>query len=303
VSYFHFVFGLPAALGPIALQNKKVVYDVLLKAAAEALITIAEDPEYLGARIGITAVLHTWGEDLQHHPHAHCIVPSGGISPDRKRWVTWKPIFDRSTRALSAAFRRLALNRLAAAFDSGKLQFFGDLVSQKEPKAFAAALASLHTADWRVYAKEAFGGPKQALAYLSQFTHRVAITNNRLIDLDDTHVSFQSYSEGNSQAGRVVRLAVDEFIRRFLLHVLPAGFQRIRHIGFLANGRRAKNLALCRSLLHGQAGSPDADHGHKGSSALNYSPSPCPCCGGHMMIIETFEGSSRPHHVRKLDGL
>jgi hypothetical protein len=253
VPYLHFVFKLPAELGPIALQNKKVVYDMVLKSAAEALITIAKDPKYLGARIGITGILHTWGRNLQHHPHAHLIVPSGGISSDGKRWIICKPIFGRSARHLSAAFRRLVLKRLSAAFDSGKLQFFADLVTLKEPKAFAAALAPLHTADWPVYAKEAFGGPKQALAYLSQFTHRVAITNNRLVDLDDTHVAFHSNGEANGQAGRVVRLAVDEFIRRFLLHVLPAGFQRIRHFGFLANGRRAENRRSPLGSLGGLA--------------------------------------------------
>jgi Putative transposase/Transposase zinc-binding domain len=307
VPYVHLVFRLPAGLGPIALQNKALVYGLLLKAAAETLITIAADRNHLGAKIGVLAVLHTWGSQLQHHPHAHCIVPAGGISPDGKSWVAGKPGFLRPSRLLSDLFRRLFLEGLTAAFDAGKLQFCTELVGLNEPEAFAAALARVSTTAWTVYAKKPFGGPKKTFAYLARYTHRVAITNSRLIELVDTHVSFRrsDYRESDGHGSRGVRLKIAEFIRRFLLHILPDGFQRIRYYGFLANSRRAEKLAVCRSLLDAPSASTDRniDDG-KDPGAPDQQPPPCPCCGGRMKIIETFDGSlSRPYHVRRLDAL
>src|ERR1700680_3155407 len=245
VPYFHLVFRLPAAIGAMAYQNKAKVYGLLLKAAAETL-TIAADRKHLGADIGVTAVLHTWGRQLQYHPHAHLLVPGGGISPDGKSWVACKPGFLRSGRHLSDLFRRLFLEGLTAAFDAGELQFFRDLVGLNEAKAFAAALAPLCTAEWRGYAKKPFAGPQQVLAYLARYTHRVAIANSRLLDLDETHVSFhwKDYRESGDHQSKVMRITIAEFIRRFLLHVLPNGFHRIRSYGLLANGPRADKVAL-----------------------------------------------------------
>jgi hypothetical protein len=307
VPYFHLVFTLPAALGPIALQNKALVYGLLLKAAAETLITVAGDRNHLGARIGVTAVLHTWGQQVQHHPHVHCIVPGGGISPDGKRWVACKPGFLRRGRLLSDHFRRMFLDGLTAAFDAGELEFFTDLVGLNERKAFAAALVPLRATEWEVYAKKALGGPKQVLAYLARYAHRVAITNHRLVDLDETHVTFRSKDarESGGQNSKVLRLEIAEFIRRFLLHVLPDGFQRIRHYGFLANSHRAEKLALCRRLLDVPLASTDRkSDDDKDVSAPDQGQPPCTHCGGRMRILKTFEGSlSRPYHVRKLDGL
>src|ERR1700682_1036476 len=250
VPYMHLVFKLPAAIGAMAYQNKAKVYGLLLKAAAETLLAIAADRKHLGADIGVTAVLHTWGLNLHHHPHAHCIVPGGGISPDGKRWIACKPGFF-PPEELSRLFRRLFLEGLTAAFDAGELQFFTDLVSLNEAKAFAAALAPLRTTEWLAYAKQPFAGPKQVLAYLARYTHRVAIANSRLLDLDETHVSFRwkDYRESGHHKSKVMRLEVGEFMRRFLLHVLPDGFHRIRHYGLFANGHRANKLALCRTLL------------------------------------------------------
>jgi hypothetical protein len=306
VPYFHVVFTLPTALGAIAYQNKVKVYGLLLKAAAETLTTIAADRKQLGADIGVTAVLHTWGQNLQHHPHAHCIVPGGGISPDGKRWIACKRgLF--VPDVLSRLFRRLFLEGLTAAFDAGELQFFTDLVGLNDPKAFAATLALLRTTEWRVYAKKPFAGPKQVLAYLVPYTHRVAITNSRLLDLDQTHVSFRwkDYRASGGDQSKVMRIEIAEFIRRFLLHVLPNGFHRIRHYGLLANGHRADKLALCRSLLDvppapiNRNNNDDTD-----PVAPNREPPPCPCCGGRMKTTESFNGPlSRPYHVRRLDAL
>jgi hypothetical protein len=307
VPYFHLVFRLPAALGPIALQNKAVVYGLLLKAAAETLITITGDRKHLGAKIGVTAVLHTWGQRLQHHPHAHCIVPAGGISPDGKRWIACKPGFLHPERLLSDVFRRLFLDGLTAAFDAGELEFFTELVSLNEQKAFAAALAPLRTREWEVYSKKILDGPKKLLGYLARYAHRVAITNHHLVDLDETHVAFRSKGdkERSVQDSKVVRLEIGEFIRRFLLHVLPDGFQRIRHYGFLANSRRADKLALCRGLLDVPLAPTERDNDDdRDPGALDQEQPPCPCCGGLMRVIETFDGSlSRRYQVRRLDAL
>jgi len=306
VPYIHLVFKLPTAIGAMAYQNKAKVYGLLLKAGAETLTTIAADRKHLGADIGVTAVLHTWGRQLQYHPHAHLVVPGGGISPDGKRWIACKPGFF-PPEELSRLFRRLFLEGLTAAFDAGELQFFRDLVGLNEAKAFAAALAPLRTAEWLVYAEKPFAGPEQVLAYLARYTHRVAIANSRLLDLDETHVTFRwkDYRESGDHQSKVMRITIAEFIRRFLLHVLPNGFHRIRSYGLLANGHRADKLALCRSLLGVPSAPMDRNNDDDNDpSAPNHEPPPCPCCGGRMKIIETFNGPrSRPYHVRRLDAL
>jgi putative transposase/transposase-like zinc-binding protein len=301
VPYFHLVFKLPTALGRIAYQNKATVYGLLLKAAAETLTVIAADPKYLGADIGITAVLHTWGENLHHHPHAHCIVPGGGISPDGKRWVPCKPRF-LPPRVLSRLCRRLVLEGLAAAFDAGQLHFFTGLSGLNDKAAFAAALAPLRRTNWVVYAKQTFAGPKQVLAYLARYTHRVAISNDRLLGVNGSHVSIRCKDSGGRKRN-VMTLRTGEFIRRFLLHVLPDGFHRIRNYGLLANGHRAEKLALCRKLLDVPSTPADrtSDDDDDPDAPDDKRP-PCPCCGGRMQIIESFKGPLvRRFHVRRLD--
>src|SRR5271165_4874138 len=232
------------------------------QAMAETLITIAADTKHLGARIGLTAVLHTWGSALTHHPHVHIIVPGGGISPDGQRWVSCRPGFFLPVRVLSRLFRRLFLEKLVAAHDAGRLQFFGDHAPLAEPAAFAAYLAPLRKAEWVVYARRPFGGPQAVLAYLSRYTHRVAIANSRLISCDRSSVTFKwkDYRAEQQQRGKVMTLAVDEFIRRFLIHVLPSGFHRIRHYGLFANGGRAENIARARQLLHVPEPARQPDH-------------------------------------------
>jgi hypothetical protein len=307
VPYFHVVFTLPAAIGAIAYQNKAKVYGLLFKAAAETLTTIAADPKHLGAEIGLTAVLHTWGQSLDHHPHVHCIAPGGGVSPDGVRWVRCRPGFFLPVRVLSRLFRRLFLEGLMAAFDAGELQFFTDLAALNGREAFQAHLALLRTQEWVVFAKRPFAGPKQVLAYLARYTHRVAIGNSRLLELTDEHVSFRwkDYRATGLQQNKVMKLAAGEFMRRFLLHVLPDGFHRIRHYGLFANGHRADKLALCRTLLDVPPQANEYDEHHQETEpASPFEPPPCPCCGGRIKIIETFDGPySRPYHVRRLDGL
>jgi hypothetical protein len=307
VPYFHVVFTLPAAIGAIAYQNKAKVYGLLFKAAAETLTAIAADPKHLGADIGLTAVLHTWGQSLDHHPHVHCIVPGGGISPDGARWVQCRPGFFLPVRVLSRLFRRLFLEGLTAAFDAGELQFFTNLIALNDRAAFQAHLAPLRTQDWVVFAKRPFAGPKQVLAYLARYTHRVAIGNSRLLELTDEHVSFRwkDYRENGDHKSKVMKLAVGEFMRRFLLHVLPDGFHRIRHYGLFANGHRADKLTLCRTLLAVSSARSDCDsRGQNDRSASLFKPPPCPCCGGRMRTIETFDGPySRPYPARRPDGL
>jgi len=296
VPYFHVVFSLPAEIRPIAYQNKEKVYGILLKTMAETLTTIAADPKHLGAKIGITAVLHTWGQNLDHHPHVHCIVPAGGISSDAKRWVPCRPGFFLPVRVLSRLFRRLFLSALEAAFAAGEIQFFSDLTTLKEPKAFKAYLAPLRTSEWVVYAKRPFAGPSQVLAYLARYTHRVAIANSRLLSLSDGKVGFRwkDYRDGKI---KVMTLEAGEFIRRFLLHVLPDGFHRIRHYGLFANGSRAENIARARELLSTPA---PQDQATDANGAVADEPStlshPCPCCGGRMIIIETFERGTSPRN-------
>jgi putative transposase/transposase-like zinc-binding protein len=307
VPYFHVVFTLPAALGAIAYQNKAKVYGLLFTAAAATLTTIASDPKHLGADIGLTAVLHTWGQNLQHHPHVHCIVPGGGLSPDRERWIACRSGFFLPVRVLSRLFRRLFLQGLEAMHAAGELQFFADLSKLENANAWQAYLAPLRNSEWVVYAKKPFAGPKQVLAYLARYTHRVAISNSRLLDLDESHVRFhwKDYRANGRCRSKVMRLDVGEFMRRFLLHVLPTGFHRIRHYGLFANGQRADNLDRCRQALNVPSAPTDRTNtDDNGSTTSNYEPPPCPCCGGPMIVIDRFDGPlSRPYHVRRLDGL
>ena len=299
VPYFHVVYTLPAAIRDIAYQNKAVIYDLLFKASAETLITIAADPQRLGARIGITAVLHTWGSALIHHPHVHMIVPGGGFSLDGQRWVSCRPRFLLPVPVLSRLFRRLFLQKLVAAHQAGELQFFGEHTALTERKAFAAYLAPLRNSKWVVYSKRPFGGPKQVLRYLARYTHRVAISNRRLIACDDKGVTFKwkDYRIEGPERYKLMTLPINEFIRRFLIHVLPAGFHRIRHYGLLAGSKRADNIARARQLLAVpmlpieaiKAASANADEPQT-------SEHPCPCCGGRMIIIETFQRGCSPRY-------
>jgi hypothetical protein len=303
VPYYHVVFTLPAAVGAIAYQNKAKVYALLFAAAAESLTAIAADPRHLGAQIGVTAVLHTWGQNLDHHPHVHCIVPGGGVSPDGNRWVACRPGFFLPVRVLSRLFRRLFVQGLEALHAAGELQFFNDLASLKDTKAFRAYLAPLRKREWVVYAKRPFAGPSQVLAYLTRYTHRVAIGNSRLLSLSDDKVRFRWKDYRQDGKSKVMTLEAGEFIRRFLLHVLPDGFHRIRHYGLFANSHRADKLVLCRKLLDAPvvstSGNSDADSDDLSSES---NPPPCPCCGGRMKIIETFDGPlSRPSHARRFD--
>ncbi len=251
VGYFHVVFTVPAEVDDIAFHNKVVVYDLLFKAASEAMMTIAADPRHLGARIGITAVLHTWGSALTHHPHIHMIVPGGGLSGDGTRWVSSRPAFLLPVRVLSKLFRRLFLTRLIGLHEGKHLQFFGEQAGLIERRAFLRHLAPVRKKSWVVYAKPPFAGPEAVLAYLSRYMHRVAVSNRRLISLDESGVTFhyKDYRRASTDRRRTMTLAADEFIRRFLLHVLPKGFHRIRHYGLLANAGRKANVARARGLL------------------------------------------------------
>ena len=249
VEYFHVVFTLPEEIAALAYQNKEVIYGLLFRAAAETLRTIAADPKHLGAEIGFLAVLHTWGQNLLFHPHLHCVVPGGGIAPDGQHWIACRPAFFLPVRVLSCLFRRLFLDDLQTAFDHGQLQFFSSLQRLRDPKAFAQYLAPLRKSEWVVYAKPPFGGPEQVLNYLGRYTHRVAISNHRLLDIDHGKVSFRYKDYRHQARQKTLTLEADEFIRRFLLHVLPEGFQRLRHYGFLSHRYRSAKLALCRRLL------------------------------------------------------
>jgi len=305
VPYFHVVFSLPAQIADIAYHNKAAIYDILFKASAETLITIAADPKHLGARIGVLSVLHTWGSALIYHPHVHMIVPGGGISLDGTRWVTCRPNFFLPVRVLSRLFRRLVLEKLAAAHKAGALQFFGKHAALTHAPAFAAYLAPLRNSEWVVYSKRPFGGPAEVLRYLARYTHRVAISNRRLVALDDKGVTFKwkDYRlEGRERYG-VMTLDTDEFIRRFLMHVLPQGFHRIRYYGLLTNPTRADNIARIRGLLAVPLIPIDAIKAattKASASAQSEEPKTpehaCPCCGGRMRIIETFLRGQQPKH-------
>ena len=294
VEYFHVVFTLPAQIAAIAFQNKAVVYALLFEAAWQTLKVIAGDPRHLGAGVGATMVLHTWGQTMTHHPHVHCIVPGGGLAPDGKAWITCRRGFFLPVRVLSRLFRRLFLDKLCAAHKAGRLQFFNALGVLADTKTFAATIAPLRRAEWIVYAKKPFAGPEQVLAYLSRYTHRIAISNRRLVGLDDTHVAFtwRDYAHGSTK--KIMRLDAHEFIRRFLLHVLPDAFQRIRHYGFLANGQRKAKLAVIRRLLAVAApATPDRPGEAAQDSESPETTTPCPCCGGAMTIIEVMPGPRR----------
>jgi len=301
VDYYHLVFTLPAPISDIAYQNKAVIYGILLKAAAETTIIIAADPRHLGARIGLTAVLHTWGSAMIHHPHVHMIVPGGGLSPDGKQWISCRPGFFLSVRVLSRLFRRLFLEKLAAAHKAGRLHLFSNHAKLAEHDAFAAYLAPLRKIEWVVYAKRPFAGPEAVLAYLSRYTHRIAISNSRLISCDGRDVTFKykDYRANDRERQKLMTLATDEFIRRFLLHILPHGFHRIRHYGLFANSRRAGNIELARDLLAPQSHGPPVNNP---SSQVSVDDSadepclayPCPACGGAMVIIERFEAGAQP---------
>jgi hypothetical protein len=293
VEYFHVVFTLPAPVAAIAFQNKAVVYALLFEVAAETLKTIAADPQHLGAEIGATMVLHTWGQTLTHHPHVHCIVPGGGLSPDGHTWIACRPGFLLPVRVLSRHYRRLFLEKLAAAHRAGKLRFFNDLIPLADAKAFAAYLAPVRRIEWIVYAKKPFAGPEQVLAYLSRYTHRIAISNRRLVGVDDSHVAFSWRDYAHGSARKIMRLGAHEFLRRFLLHVLPDGFQRIRHIGFLANAHRRAKLAAIRKLLAVAASAPTAPPTDASTVEAADTTIPCPCCGGPMVIIEVLPGPGR----------
>ena len=291
VAYYHVVFTLPAAVAEIAFHNKAAVYDLLFRAAAETLTTIAADPKHLGARVGCTAVLHTWGSALTHHPHVHVIVPGGGLSTDGSRWVACRPGFFLPVRVLSRLFRRLFLEGLAALHAASRLVFFGNLATLAKKPAFDAALAPLRRCEWVVYAKRPFAGPEAVLAYLARYTHRVAISNSRLLALDDAGVTFRwkDYRVKGRDRQKTMMLDAGEFIRRFLMHVLPGGFHRIRHYGLFASAARARNIARIRSLLT----PPAADRAPPGASAEELKPAfepRCSCCGGRMIVVETFEG-------------
>ena len=283
VPYYHVVFTLPAAIADIAYQNKAVIYDLLFKISAETMLTIAADPKHLGARIGITSVLHSWGSALTHHPHVHMIVPGGGISPDGQRWVSCRPGFFLPVRVLSRLFRRLFLQKLLAVHRTGHLKFFGGHTALADAKAFAAYLAPFRRAEWVIYAKRPFGGPQAVLAYLSRYTHRVAIANSRLIACDRTGVTFRwkDYRADGHERQKVMTLATGEFIRRFLSHVLPQGFHRIRHYGLLANTSRVDNIARARQLLAVPQPRNDATSaGSTDASEQQTLSHPSPCCGG-----------------------
>jgi hypothetical protein len=290
VGYFHVVFTLPAEIADIAFHNKALVYDLLFKAASRTMWTIAADPKHLGARIGITAVLHTWGSAMTHHPHIHMIVPGGGLTP-AGQWISSRPAFLLPVRVLGALFRRLFLTRLLELHGAGKLVFFGKLADLSDRRVFLRHLAPVRRKRWVVYAKAPFAGPQAVLSYLSRYTHRVAISNSRLIAFDQTSVTFRykNYRCSGADRQQVMTIAANEFIRRFLLHVLPRGFHRIRHYGLLAGSARKANIACARGLLNA---APPSDH------ATAEDPSdvrpPCPCCGGRMIVTEIFKRWRQP---------
>jgi hypothetical protein len=298
VPYFHVVFTVPAQVADIAFHNKEVVYGILFRASAEALRNVADDSRYLGAEVGAIAVLHTWGQSLHHHPHVHCIVPGGGISSDRTKWVACRPGFFLPVRVLSRRFRDLFVHHLRAAFADGELRFPGMLADLADPGAFAARLDTLDQIEWVVYAKPPFGGPEQVLGYLGRYTHRVAIANSRLVGLEDGKVSFTWKDYRQDGSTKTMTLEADEFIRRFLQHTIPDGFHRIRHIGFLANCHRAGKLGLCRQLLAVPPAPPDDAPPQRWQDRLleltGQDVEVCPCCGGRMVTCGILKPQPPP---------
>jgi hypothetical protein len=299
VRYFHLVFTLPKQIADIAHQNKREIYNLLMRASADTVIKIAADPKHLGAKVGVTSVLHTWGSAMTHHPHVHMIVPGGGLSRDGSKWISSRKNFFLSVRVLSRLYRRLILEGLAKLHKAGKLHFFGELTKLDDRTAFDALLKPLRQIDWVVYAKEPFAGPKAVLAYLSRYTHRIAISNSRLIRFDAHSVTFRvkDYRLKGAGCHTTMTLATSEFIRRFLVHVLPRGQHRIRHYGFYGNGNRAANIARIRQLL----GANISDQGRADDNGLGDTDKPprtlalpCPCCGGQLVIINTIAPAQHP---------
>jgi hypothetical protein len=303
VPYFHVVFTLPPRIGAIAFQNRAVIYDLLFKASSETLLTIAADPKRLGVKIGFTSVLHTWGSAMTHHPHVHMIVPGGGISADGQQWISSSEDFLLPVPVLTKMFRGKMLAMLKAAHDAGRLQFFGPHAGLADKAAFKAWLEPLYTTNWHIHAKRPFAGPEQVLAYLARYTHRVAISNSRLraVDARGVTFTFKDYRVEGPGRYKTMTLPVPEFIRRFMLHVLPKGFHRIRHYGLLASsGAKVATIARARELIavatppkpaqtmRQPAGNPAA--------TTDKPAHPCPCCGAVMLIIETFEAGHTPRH-------
>jgi hypothetical protein len=294
VAYYHLVFTLPAPISDIAYYNKAVIYHILFQAAAETLRTIARDPKHLGVNIGATLVLHTWGSALTHHPHIHGIVPGGGFTADGKRWTACRPGFFLPVRVLSSLFRRLFLDKLRKAHQAGDLRFFADHAALADPQTFANWLKPLRQQKWYLYAKRPFTGPESVLAYLSRYTHRVAIANSRLVALNEQGVTFKwkDYREKGRTRRKTMTLDTDEFIRRFLIHVLPRGFHRIRHYGWLANATRVEKLAQARALLQVDptppGEQPEDPHEAHGCTWI------CPTCAAPMIVLETFGHGYEP---------
>ena len=284
VLYFHLVFTLPGELVGLAIQNKAVLYDLLFQASSQTLQQIAADPKHLGAQIGFLGVLHTWGQNLMHHPHVHYVVPGGGISPDGSRWIASRSKFFLPVRVLSRLFRGKFLDGLRRAFDQKKLSFHGQLIDLEQPDAFTALLRNARRHDWVVYAKPPFGGPDQVLKYLARYTHRVAISNRRILSIDDGKVSFSWKDYANGNARREMALDASEFIRRFLLHTLPKGFVRIRHYGFLANRVRKAKLELCRQLIGTPPPDSGSDHDKANPDSQDARPDQCPACDEGRLI-------------------
>lgn len=280
--YVHVVFTLPGRLAPLALQNKKILYDLLFQCSAETLLEIAGDPKHLGAAIGFFSVLHTWNQKLQLHPHVHCVIPAGGLSPDHRRWIKTRYPFFLPVQVLGCVFRGKFVAALRRAFQDGQLSFYGDLQPLAQPKTFFAWLRPLFRNNWVVYAKPPFGGPEYVLRYLGRYTHRVAISNHRLVSFDDQNVTFRWRDSAHHNEQRLMTLPLDQFLRRFLLHLLPDGFVRIRHFGFLANRQRATYLSLCFQLLD-SAPQTDQDTSSIQNSDHRW---PCPRCGAPMVVIE-----------------
>ena len=312
VDYYHVVFTLPDQLAPLALQNKKTVYDILFRAASQTLLTIGVDPKHLGAGIGFMAILHTWGQNLMHHPHLHCVVPGGGLSPDSQKWISSRPGFFLPVRVLSRLFRRLFLQQLQKAFDLGQLEFHGRI--QRLHQSFEQLIEACRTIEWVVYSKPPFGGPEKVLDYLGRYTHRIAISNHRLLKMQDGKIIFtmKNYKAGGRQ--QTITLDAHEFIRRFLLHVLPNGFVRIRYYGLLANCHRSQKLLLCRKLLNipevdAMPGDTSSDAPEKQNwadlllSLTGKHPLTCPKCQqGHLLRIQTLPPTQFPNHTRAPPG-
>jgi hypothetical protein len=293
VPYFHLVFTLPAALGPLAPQNPRVVYGLLLQAAAQTLLEVAANSKHLGAEVGFLTVLHTWGQNLLHHPHVHCVIPAGGLAPDGARWIHCRPEFFLPVRVLSRVFRGKFIGGLKRAFARGDLAFHGELAELAQVEPFERLLDQVVRRDWVVYAKPPFGGPAKVLAYLGRYTHRVAIANSRLVAMTDGKVTFCWRDYRHHGKTKLMMLPADEFIRRFLLHALPDGLHRIRHYGFLANGQRAARLALCRQLLVATAPATTALHAEPAIDAA-MPARPCPCCGGPMVTLVVWHYGQAP---------